>query len=258
VWAGSVLLRIGERRDLLVAVQADDGLTLDLLHTLFANWIDPGLADGAAALRPAFGIRLGSSADVGRSGAPRMVPQVRYGSKVIARSRAADDIVRSLACVLGGAHLQRPDDGRVWIAMRPFALGASAVLVDAEPPRLVNDPQLARSDIVELAAWSVLVDEDGSIALPPPLPRLDWAGIGVEAPADQWRRFRLAGIVVADDRDPDDAGLASELRRHSVRRHWGDALASLAAADRLATAADQRSMRAHVARLLDGTNGPDR
>ncbi len=201
MWAGSLWLRIGEQRDVVVAVQVDTDATLDRLGMLFERWIETRVEEGSAGFPPAFGVRL----EPVRSGArylrsvPRPVPQLRHGSTVIARSRRPDDIVRALAQVLGGVHLRRRDDDRVWTNRRPFVREPSLVLVDVRPPTLVNDRQLARVGIEELAAWSVVVEGDGFVSVPPPLPRLAWDAIGIEAPSGVARRFHLAGEVAPSD-----------------------------------------------------------
>ena len=201
MWAGTLWLRIGEQRDVVMAVQVDTDASLDRLAVLLHRWIETSIDETWAGIRPAFGIRLepvGDGAAHPRR-APRPVPQLRHGSTVIARSRQPDDIVRALAQVLGGVHRQRDDDGQVWTKRRPFVRDGSLVLADVRPPRLVNDRQLSRAGIDELAAWAVTVDDDGFVTVPPPLPALAWDSIGVEAPWADARRFRLAGVALQQD-----------------------------------------------------------
>ncbi len=255
MWAGSLSLRIGEARDVLVAVQADAASSLDRLRTLFEPWLEPEFADAPPATRPAFSVRLDPLPTRDHRGAvgPQSVPQLRYGSTVIARSRRPDDIVRALAQVLGGAHLRRRDDGRLWIDMRPFVNGRSMVLVDAAPPALVNDHRLATTGIEELTGWSVIVDDDGSVSVPPSLPGLAWNSIGIEPQSSEPRQFQLAGVVVLSEGRPTDAELAVILGRHSLQSRWATVIESLADADSLLSAVDHRGLRSNIAALLDGS-----
>jgi len=201
VWAGTLWLRIGEQRDVVMAVQVDTDASLDRLGVLLEPWVETCAEELWAGFRPAFRIRLEPVSDgvAHRRAAPRPVPQLRHGSTVIARSRQPDDIVRALAQVLGGVHLQRRDGDQVWTKRRSFVSDGSLVLVDVRPPTLVNDRQLSRAGIEELAAWAVTVDDDGFVSVPPPLPHLAWDSIGVEAPWADARRFRLAGVALQQD-----------------------------------------------------------
>ena len=185
----------------MVAVQVDTDAGLDRLGVLLAPWVVTAVDEAWAGFRPAFGVRLESTDDrrEAPTSGPRPVPQLRHGSTVIARSRQPDDIVRALAQVLGGVHQRRGTGDQGWTNRRPFVRNESVVLVDVRPPTLVNDPQLARAGIEELAAWSVVVGDDGSVTVPPPLPGLDWDSIGIEAPSDTAWRFRMAGEVGPND-----------------------------------------------------------
>ncbi len=201
MWAGTLWLRIGEQRDVVMAVQVDTDASLDRLGVLLQPWVETRADPAWAGFRPAFGIRLEPVSDgaAHRRAAPRPVPQLRHGSTVIARSRQPDDIVRALAQVLGGVHLQRRDDDQVWTKRRPFVCDRSLVLVDVRPPTLVNDRQLSRAGIEELAAWAVTVDDDRFVSVPPPLPNLAWDSIGIDAPSGEMRRFHLAGVALQQD-----------------------------------------------------------
>jgi hypothetical protein len=139
----------------------------------------------------AFSLRLDTDR-VGRG--PRAVPQLRIGSRLLARSRHADDIVTALDQVLGGV-LARQDDSRRWLGLRTFVAADRAVLVEASPPALSADPTLARAGVTELPTWSVVVAGD-SVHVPPPL----------TAAATVGSRFVLAGLVGLDacDHQPDD------------------------------------------------------
>ena len=91
------------------------------------------------------------------------------------------------------------DDDQVWTKRRPFVSDRSLVLVDVRPPTLVNDRQLSRAGIEELAAWAVTVDDDRFVSVPPPLPNLAWDSIGIDAPSGEMRRFHLAGVALQQD-----------------------------------------------------------
>lgn len=253
MWADPLLLRIGGRGDLLVAVQPDGNDSADRLRTLFGNWLEPEFASAAPAHRPALKVRLAAVGDRDRprTPGPRPVPQLLHGSCLIARSRRPDDIVGALASLLGGAHLQRRDDGRLWIAMRAFARDGAIVLVDAEQPTLVNDRRLAELGIDELPVWSVAIEADGSVAVPPPLPRLDWQAIGAEPPHDGWRRYDLAGIAVLGDAAVEPANAVAELARHSHQARWRQLVSSLDEHARLSPVEHHGELRSRIATLLE-------
>ena len=255
MWAGSILLRIGEQRDVLVAVQADSESSLDRLRILLGPWIEPEFADRAPIAKPAFGVRLEPvpDRDHHRTPGPRPVPQLRHGSKVVARSRTPDDIVHALAGVLGGAHLQRRDDGHLWIGMRPFVLGSAMVLVDAEHPTLVNDRQLAKAGIAELPAWSVVIEPDGTISVPPPLPHLEWDTAGIERPPDPATRFDLTGIVGLSNLQIADADFTAGLAQRSLQSRWSELVGSLGEAGRVIRVGDHPALRTGIRTLLEQT-----
>lgn len=178
---GTITLRLG---DLLVVVAGDSDAALDALRTRFGAWIDTAHPD----ITPAFDLRLDTGAGAS-AGAPRAVPQLRYGGTLLARSRSAVDVVDALDAVLGGVLAHQDRDG-VRIFLRPFVAGGRMVLVDADAPMLVNDPGLAKQGVVELPTWS-------SALLPP---ATDDAApvIEVAAPlSDPGRvtRYELAGVV---------------------------------------------------------------
>lgn len=254
MWAGSILLRIGEQSDVLVAVQADNEQSLDLLRNLFEAWLEPQFPDATQVAKPAFGVRLAPVPDRRRhTPGPKPVPQLRYGSTVIARSRRSADIVRSLTAVLGGVHLQRRDDGLLWIGLRPFVRDRSIVLVDADPPDLVNDRRLADADIHELPSWSVAIEPDGTVTVPPPLPGLVWESVGVEPPTGESRSYELAGIVAHrrdDQAAPGPDRLVAELGRRSHQSRWSTILETLAEAGRLTGARDHVALRDSIRAAL--------
>ena len=67
----------------------------------------------------AFSLRLGPRQR--RRRGPRAVPQLRIGSRLVARSRRPDDVVSALDHVLGGV-LARQDDTRRWLGLRTFVV----------------------------------------------------------------------------------------------------------------------------------------
>lgn len=242
------MLRIGVARDLLVVVQVDTEAGLDRVQTLFQPWVELQPAAELLGLEPLFSVRL-APVEGGGVG-PKPVPQLRYGATVMMRSREPDDVLRALAQVLGGAHEYRRDDGRLWMGLRVFARGSSAVLVDLDRPALVNDHALAQAGVEELARWSSVVEDDGFLAIPPPLPGLDWVAVGVHPPALEWTRLELAGIAVSTEGEPTTAELLADVARRSVDGRWFTQVAGLAESGRLAHAPDRAALRAQVKRLI--------
>ena len=251
MWAGSLLLRIGEQRDLLVAVHADTDAALERLRTLFEPWLESAPPEGLADLAPVFSLRLEPVDGRPERGAgPRHVPQLRYGTAVMVRSREPDDILRAFGQVLGGAHRYRRDDGLVWIGMRPFVRGSSMVLVDVDRPTMVNDRLLARSGVEELAVWSTIVEPDGTVTVPAPLPDLAWDAAGVEPPSEGPRSFQLAGIATLHDHECTPSELAADLGRRSIQARWFTLVASMTEAGMLMSATDRSALRDRVRMLL--------
>ncbi len=255
MWAGSLLLRIGEQRDLLVAVRADTEFSLDRLRTLFEPWLDLDPVDEALTIEPAFSVRLEpiDGRVRGRGAGLQPVPQLRFGSTVMVRSRQPDAVLRALAQVLGGAHLYRRNDGRTWMGMRPFVRGDAMVLVDVDRPAMVNDRQLAQSGVEELAVWSTVVEPDGSMLVPPPLPGLAWGSVGVEPPAAGWRRFRLAGVALHTEGRGTPAELVAEVARHSFNSDWFARAVAMADAGSLVSGAERSVVRDRIRVLLATT-----
>lgn len=248
MWAGSVLLRVGAARDLLVALNVDSLSALDRVRTLFESWLEPD-PTLAVAIQPAFGLVVGNSDGRRRTGL-RSVPQLRHGATVVMRSREPDDVLRALAQVLGGAHACRRDDGRTWVSLRPFVRGDGVVLVDATRPALVNDPQLARGGVAELSAWSVVVEPDGSVDVPPPLSDIAWTTVGVEPPLGKWLRLQLTGIAVLQHDDCTLAEVVADLALRSTGAAWFSTVAAAAHDGRVLRCAHRPSMRTAIDGLL--------
>lgn len=186
-------VRVGEQ---LVGVRPDTDATADRIRAVFAAWVEPD-----ETVPWAFSLRL----ETERSGrGPRAVPQLRLSQRLLARSRAAEDVMNALDHVLGGV-LARQDDTRRWLGLRTFTVGDRAVLVDASPPALTADPQLTRAGVTELPTWTVEVEGD-VVTVPPPLTAESGAGGGAGT------AHRLVGLVgldacshAVDDPDHDHA-----------------------------------------------------
>jgi hypothetical protein len=183
VGAGTITLRID---DLLVGIVGDSDDTIRRCRDTFAEWVDDTHPDVA----PAFDLRAAGE-DPGR----RSLPQLRLGGSLVARSRSLDDVVDALDSILGGLRSQRAQPDRTWSALRVFASGDRAVLVDARAPALVNDPLLERSGIVELATWTAAVGDGNpsTIEVPGPLTR---------ATGSMPAHLELVGLVLLDDTSP--------------------------------------------------------
>ena len=179
-------LRVGEQ---LLAVRADTDETLARVRERFGAWVDD--EHGEHDVPPAFGLLLGPPPH--GTGGPVPVPQLQHGRIVVARSRRPDEVLDALDGVLGGV-LAAQDDSRTWIRLRLFADADRAVLLAAQPPVLVGDPQLARHGIDELATWSIAIDDAGTVSIPPPL-----TGGHDGDTAGEWATYALAGIVTIDD-----------------------------------------------------------
>ena len=207
-------LRVGEQ---LVGVRADSDATAATMRTVFAAWLEPDTSPFGEHDEPipwAFSLRL--EPDRNARG-PRAVPQLRLGSRLLARSRRPDDVVSALDHVLGGV-LARQDDTRRWLGLRTFVCGDRAVLVEAAPPALTADPRLGRARVSELPTWSVAVDAD-TVLVPPPLTAERSTADGGGALA-----YRLVGLVGLDNcsHGPDtdtDSAIDSVAGDHQAIHH---------------------------------------
>ncbi len=241
---------------MLVAVRADSESSLDRLRVLFEAWIEPEFAGRSPLDKPAFSVRLEPVPDRQgeRTAGPKPVPQLRYGSKVMARSRRPNDILHALVCVLGGLHKQRCDDGQLWIGLRPFVPGDAMVLVDAGHPTLVNDRQLANSGIEELPVWTVAIRPDGTVSVPPPVPHLAWDAAGIERPPDRPLGFELVGIVALREAQSDQADVVADIARRSFQNLWTSLVTALAESGRVTTVVDHPMLRTQIRALLGQTS----
>ena len=180
-------LRVGDQ---LVGVRTDSDATAATMRTRLAAWVesDSMLTEQGEPIPWAFSLRLGPDAN---TRGPRAVPQLRIGSRLLARSRRPDDVLSALDQILGGV-LARQDDTRRWLGLRTFVRDGRVVLVDAAPPALTADPRLARAGVTELPTWSVAVD-GGTVLVPPPLTADPSTNEGGES-----RSFELVGLVGLD------------------------------------------------------------
>jgi hypothetical protein len=239
----------------MVGVRADADDSLRHLRTLLAAWVDDAQRD----IPWAFDLVLDpqhSARDRARRGV-RPVPQLRAGQLLMARSRSTDDVLRALAHVLGGV-LANQDLSRSWSGLRPFVAGDRVVLVDARPPALTADAELARAGVDEVPSWSVAVD-GATVEIPPPLHDLDWEALGLDAPPATSRSVELCGLVALDrhagcDDEPDPGSTrAGAFSRFAVRHAtttWFSTVGTLAHDQRVAVEVDRPAARRRIIDLL--------
>lgn len=215
MWADRIVLRLGPTRDILVAISVDTEHAYGLLVTLLGAWLDRSDVD-PTSIGAAFTLILtGGEATKG----PRLVPQLRFGSHVMARSREPDDIVRALAAILGGIHADVGHDTDIRLGLRPFLCGEEIVLVDAERPLLVNDVLLSAAGGRELPAWSATISADRMVTIDPCLSALEWARTGIDPPEDL-PRCRLRAIITMGTTCHSEAETFAMLARLSLNPAW--------------------------------------
>ena len=251
MWAGSLVIRVGEHGDTLVAVHTDSAASLVRLRALFAAWLEDAMADELSTRAPAFRVHL-TPPTAGQRGA-QAVPHLRHGSIVLTRSRHPDDVLHGLAQVIGGIHrAAAKQSALVWL--RPFVHGNRVVLVHAPQPHLVDDRVLAAAGITEVPAWAPAIAADGAVTVARPLERLDWDAIGAEPPAAigalqlEGVVTLTAGFLTAGFLTP--AALVGALAAFSTHASWFTTLAGLAEGGSVVGAADRAGLRHHVGRLL--------
>jgi hypothetical protein len=249
-WSGSLVLRIGERRDALLAVQGDSDATLDALRTLLARWIEPNPPAEVASEKAIFSVWATPLDDQPTAGATRTVPQLRRGSRAIARSRDADDVLRALSLALGNAHVQHPDDGFTWIGLRAFVRGTSLVFADIDPPEMVSDPRLAAKGVSELPILGARVSSSGEVSIAPPLPDLGWSALGIDPPDPDWTAYELRGVVSMRPYPRADDEQLAKIVRYSHTVDWFRLVTALANAGTLVHATSHRQARDEIERLL--------
>ncbi len=258
--AGIINLRVGSQ---LVGIRTDTERTLQRARIFLAAWIDDDCGDIPHALDLVL-----DPPDGADQRGPRKVPQLRHGQNVLARSRSADDVLAALADVLGGI-LARQDDTRLWFAFRVLANDHAAVLVEAPPMTSSGDRLLAHAGIRELETWAIVVEPGApdepiaspAVRVPPPLERLDWAGVGLAQPRTGWQTFDLAGVVALHDAHADAEGhRPAETLAHFGRRHsapgWFPLLRALADDGRVSMVHGRAELRATVGELI-GSPPPD-
>lgn len=246
MWADTFVIRVGEGRNTLVAIQTDAPETLAGLRRLFADWLDDSMIPELGHRPPPFVINLGHGHS--ETGA-RMVPHVRNGSLVLARSRDPQAIVHALSRVIGGVHARRPDARSTRLGLRAFVLGENVVLTDAAPPHLVADRTLADDGIEEIVGWDVEVTPPGRVRFSPPLPGMRWAETPWTPPAELGEH-RLVGIVVRHDEPMTPAKYVTDLAIFNGDRRWFQVLGELAASGRITGGSDRAALREGVRQLL--------
>lgn len=261
--AGTLTLRIGTQ---LVGLRADTAATLTTLRTLLDPWVDDAHPDvpwtfdvqldphathdhaDTAPTEPAATERTVNDRAV------RPLPQLRLGQLLFARSRDPGDVLRALACVLGGA-LARQDDSRLWSALRTLHRDGAVVLLDAQRPTLIADPTLRRAGIDELPTWTVAI-EGRAIDVPPPLADLQWSAIGVTPPTVLGLHAELAGIVAldptADSRSGGDvqADVLSRFAALHPSVAWFSTVEQLVRDERITVSSDRTLARLRIVELL--------
>ncbi len=120
-------------------------------------------------------------------------------------------------------------DDLAWIGLRPYSRGDSLVLVDADPPTLVNDRALASAGIVELPAWSVhaSIGGDGDRVIPAPLPFLDWGATGIEPRSLDPQQFPYGRDRRACRSRPQSGRVGRTADLRSEHPDWFDLITSL-------------------------------
>lgn len=217
MWSDPIVVRVGGRVVGVRTVPQQAGSLRSLL--------EPWRVDGQDGVPAAFDVLL----DHLDAGSVRLVPQLRYGSCVIARGRSTEPIERALLQVLGDlAELERPDAVR----LRLFVKGSRAVLTSLACPALVGDRALRAEGIREVACMQVTVDADAFVAIGPNL-----AGA---QPVERWSLARVIDTEGVDDGDrgPSAAWTLSARGRSARWLHVLDQLG-----DRIARVTDTGDVR---------------
>ncbi len=248
--ADSLILRVGPARDVLVPIEADSTDTAALLRVVFEEWLDtdPTIAEQLAEVTPALSVNLATQAATDRG--PRALPHLRSSKDVLFRANEPIAVVHQLAWILGGIHERATRDARPWVNLRLFTHGGRAVLVDAAPPHLLADRELAALDVHERCHWGVMVD-GGSVSVVPALAGR-WNAAGLTPPAGgatEATRQQLAGVVALDPSPTAAPAFARAIRR-SERADWFRVLAATVEAGRFLHVADRAALRRAITSLL--------
>lgn len=245
MWAGALTLLIGDQ---LIGIRFDSDEGLALARTLLHHWVD----ESPEQIRPAFSVRLSDPRHSPRGGAPVAVPQVQFGARTIMRSRDPAQVLEALVSILGGVHVHQPDDGQIWLGLRPFVRDGVAVLVGARPPMLLGDRDLAARGITEASCWTTVITPDSAVLVPPPLPEIDWAGAQLVPPAtvNDWQRYELAGIVVDEHHEPSPGELVVRAASTGTAPGWFPIVQSLVEAGRVAPGSTRREIREQLQLLF--------
>ena len=247
--ADSLILRVGPARDVLVPIEADSTDTAALLRVVFEEWLDtdPTIAEQLAEVTPALSVNLATQAATDRG--PRALPHLRRSKDVLFRANEPIAVVHQLAWILGGIHERATRDARPWVNLRLFTHGGRAVLVDAAPPHLLADRELAALDVHERCHWGVIV-ADGTLSAPPPLAgRWDAAGLPPAGEVIEWGPQQLVGVVALDP-SPAAAPAFARAAGRSERADWFRVLAATVEAGRFLHVADRAALRRAITSLL--------
>lgn len=253
MWVDTFTIRVGAK---LAGLGADEPALAARLRTFLAVHV----VDDPAPL--ALGLSLGTGTASPDRG-PRPVPALRFGGRVLSRSRHIDDLFVDLAGFLGSLAAITDDDpeggaadrGGVPItALRVFGRDGLAVLTDMARPALSGDRRLAAAGIRELAAFRVRLDGPDAVRVPPMLPGCAWSTVGLAAdPRPEWLRLVVVDVLheVRGDAPVSMAATATALVPAvggSGRLRW---LAGFAERDRLAPCRDAHAVTDRIVRRLN-------
>jgi hypothetical protein len=226
-------------------VDTADGL--DLVRSVFTEWID----DEVDFASPALSLLFDPVGDKPARRGSRQLPQLRFGSGLVARGRDHVSVIAALAEFLGSVHAGFSRSDTPWVELRVFERGDAAVLAALDRPALVASPAFRRAGVREAPVWGVAVLDDEVVGLPPALPRLRWSGLGAAEPVpSDWRHRRLAGVVLAGPPVSTPGGRLVALTRQGGNRAWFGSAVRLVEAGDLIESDDRTVIRDHIVRLL--------
>ena len=157
-WPGNVVMRAGNA---VFRVSYDNEITAGKIREAFAGRLDTGDPQSQPAVTyNVFGLR---TARVGLL--RRQLGLVYYGSALRHRAADLDAAIRTLSTIIAGIDQPVPD-GLVALDVRLFTKGDRAALFEWLPAVDVDERRLAKSGIVSVPCWRVIVDPgDGSVLL---------------------------------------------------------------------------------------------
>ena len=180
-------------------VSYDNEVTAGRIREAFADRLDTGDAQSQPPVT--YGVLGLRTARVGLL--RRQLGLVYYGSALRHRAADLDAAIHTLSTIIAG--IDRPvPDGLVALDVRLFTKGDRAALFDWLPAVDVDERRLAKSGIVSVPCWRVIVDPgDGSVLL-------------------DGRRLKIAAIIVGGLL----AGQTEDVQRVGL---WGKATGDRAA-----------------------------